>query len=138
MAQIFLRLRKQNQMILFEFQNFILKVLARHLDQIEIRGNSGGIIFYICSYIIASELTSFTFPNDIDAFFIEINLTSNKGLICCSHNPKRTVVSTHSNLIAKGTNTYSKKYQKKLMGYFNVPFTEANMAAFWMNTKFRL
>ena len=24
------------------------------------------------------------------------------------------------------------------MGYFNVPFTEANMAAFWMNTKFRL
>ena len=40
--------------------------------------NSGGIILYICSYIIASKLTSFTFPNDIETFFIEINLKGNK------------------------------------------------------------
>ena len=38
----------------------------------------GGIILYIRSYIIASKLTSFTFPNDIEAFFIEINLKGNK------------------------------------------------------------
>ena len=31
--------------------------------------NGGGIILYISSYIIASKLTSFTFPNDIEAFF---------------------------------------------------------------------
>ena len=31
--------------------------------------NGGGILLYICSYIIASILTSFTFPNDIEAFF---------------------------------------------------------------------
>ena len=31
--------------------------------------NSGGIILYIRSYIIASKVTSFTFPNDIEAFF---------------------------------------------------------------------
>ena len=93
--------------------------------------NGGGIILYIRSYIIASKLTSFTFPNDIEAFFIEINLKDNKWLICCSYNPNRTFVSNHLDHIAKGINTYSKKYEKiLLMGDFNVAFTEANMAAF--------
>ena len=93
--------------------------------------NGGGIILYIRSYIIASKLTSFTFPNDIEAFFIEINLKGNKWLICCSYNPNRTFVSNHLDHIAKGINTYSKKYEKiLLMGDFNVAFTEANMAAF--------
>ena len=30
---------------------------------------NGDIILYSCNYIIASKLTSFTFPNDIGAFF---------------------------------------------------------------------
>ena len=93
--------------------------------------NGGGIILYIRSYIIASKLTSFTFPNDIEAFFIEINLKGNKWLICCSYNPNRSFALNHLDHIAKGINTYSKKYEKKLlMGDFNVGFTEANMAAF--------
>ena len=55
----------------------------------------GGIILYIHSYIIASKLTSFTFPNDIEEFFIEINLKGNKWLICCSYNPNRIFASNH-------------------------------------------
>ena len=104
--------------------------------------NSRGIILYICSYIIALKLTSFTFPNDIGAFFIEINLTSNKELICCSYNPNWIFVSNHLDHIAKEINTYSQstKNEKKklLMGDFNIAFTEANMAAFRMNTNLRL
>ena len=46
--------------------------------------NGRGIILYIRSYIIASKLTNFMFLNDIEAFFIEINLKVNKWLICCS------------------------------------------------------
>ena len=93
--------------------------------------NGGGIILYTRGYIIASKLTSFTFPNDIEAFFIEINLKGNKWLICCSCNPNRIFASNHLDHIAKGINTYSKKYEKiLLMGDFNVGFTEANMAAF--------
>ena len=57
--------------------------------------NGGDIISYIRSYIIALELTSFTFPNDTEAFFIEINLKGNKWLICCSYNPNRTFISNH-------------------------------------------
>ena len=93
--------------------------------------NGGGIILYIRSFIIASKLTSFIFPNDIEAFFIEINLKGNKWLICCSYNPNRTFVSNHLDHIAQGINTYSKKYEKVLLMWdFNVAFTEANMAAF--------
>ena len=40
--------------------------------------NGGGIILYIRSYIIASKLTGFTFQNDKETFFIEINLKGNK------------------------------------------------------------
>ena len=93
--------------------------------------NGGGIILYIRSYIIASKLTNFTFSNDIEAFFVQINLKSNKWLICCSDNPNRTFVSNHLDHIAEGINTYSKKQEKMLlMGDFNVGFTEANMVAF--------
>ena len=70
-------------------------------------------------------------PNDIEAFFIEINLKGNKWLICCSYNPNRTFASNYLDHIATGINTYSKKYEKiLLMGDFNVAFTEANMAVF--------
>ena len=77
------------------------------------------------------QLTSFTFPNDIEAFFVEINFKGNKWLTCCSYNPNRTFVSNHLDHIAKGINTYLKKYEKNLlMRDFNVGFTEANTAAF--------
>ena len=52
-------------------------------------------------------------------------------MICCSYNPNRTFASNHLDHIAKGINTYSKKYENiLLMGDFNVGFTEANMVAF--------
>ena len=43
--------------------------------------NGVGIFSYIHSYIISSKLASFTFPNEIGAFFIEIILKGNKWLI---------------------------------------------------------
>ena len=85
--------------------------------------NGGGIILHIRSYIIVSKLTSFTFPNDIEAFFIEINLKGNKWPICCSYNSNWTFVSNRLDHIAKWINTYSKKYEKiLLMRDFNVGF----------------
>ena len=74
--------------------------------------NGSDIILYIRSYTIASKLTSFTFPNDTESFFIEINLKDNKWLICCSYNPNRPFVSNHLDHITKRLNTYSKKYKK--------------------------
>ena len=60
-----------------------------------------------------------------------INLKSSEWPIYCSYNCKRTFVSYRLDHIAKGIKTYSKKYEKILwIGDFNVPFTEANIAAF--------
>ena len=43
----------------------------------------------IRSYIVASKLNNYIFPNDIEVFFIEINIKGNKWLICCSYNANR-------------------------------------------------
>ena len=51
--------------------------------------NGGGILLFIHSYIVASKLSNYIFPNDIEAFFTEINIKVNKWLICCSYNPNR-------------------------------------------------
>ena len=52
---------------------------------------------------------------EIEAFFIEINIKGNKWLICCSYNPNRIFVSRHLDHIAKGIDTYSKKYEKMMV-----------------------
>ena len=39
--------------------------------------NGGGILLYICSYIVASKLNSYIFPNDIEVFFIEMKKVKN-------------------------------------------------------------
>ena len=101
--------------------------------------NGGGILLFICSYIVASKLKSHIFPNDIEAFFIEINMKGNKWLICCSYNPNRIFVSRYLDHIAKGIDTYSKKYEKiLLMGDFNMELKEANMTIFCKQYKLKV
>ena len=46
---------------------------------------------------------------------MQVSLKDNKWVICCSYNPNRTFVSDHLDHIAKGINTCSKKYKKKLL-----------------------
>ena len=76
------------------------------------RNKNGGILLYIRSYIVAFKLNNYIFSNDIEAFFIEINIKGNKWLICCSYNPNRIFFSGHLDHIAKKIDTYSKKYEK--------------------------
>ena len=100
--------------------------------------NAVGILLYIRSYIVASKLSNYIYPNDIEAFFIEINIKGNKWLICCSYNPNRLFVSGHLDHIAKGIDTYSKKYEKiLLMGDFSIELKEANMTTFWNQYKLK-
>ena len=63
--------------------------------------------------------------------YVVIYMQGNKWLICCSYNPNRIFVSRHLDHIAKGIDTYSKKYEKiLLMGDFNIELKEANMTTF--------
>ena len=80
--------------------------------------NGGGIILNIRTYVIASKLTSFTFPNDIEAFFIEINLKGNKYLVCCPYSPNRIFLSNHLDYVAKRINNIWKSAKNFINGWF--------------------
>ena len=93
--------------------------------------HGGGLLLYIRNNINAVLLKSYVFPDNIEAFFIEILLNSCKWLICCSYNPNRINVATHLGEIGKALDTYSRKYENTLLiGDFNVEPNEANMKAF--------
>ena len=93
--------------------------------------HGGGLLLYVRNNINAVFLKSYVFPDNIEAFFIEILLKSCKWLICCSYNPNRINVATHLDEIGKALDTYSRKYENTLLiGDFNVEPNEANMKAF--------
>ena len=45
------------------------------------------MLLNIRNYINTVLLTDYVFPNDIEAFFIEIKVNTYKWLICYSYNP---------------------------------------------------
>ena len=93
--------------------------------------HGGGLLFYVPNNINAVLLKSHVFPDNIEAFFIEILLKSCKRLIYCSYNPNRINVAIHLGEIGKALDTYSWKYENTpLIGDFNVEPNEANMKAF--------
>ena len=93
--------------------------------------HGGGLLLYVRNNINAVFLKSYVFPDNIEAFFIEILLKSCKWLICCSYNPNRINVATHLDEIGKALDTYSRKYENTLLiGDFNVEPNEANMKTF--------
>ena len=59
-------------------------------------GKGGGILLYIWvdipSKLIENKMT-------IEGLFVEINLRKKKYLLCCSHNPKKSLMSNHLTLI---------------------------------------
>ena len=113
----------------FPVSQFEIDSFSAPLDR---NKNGDGILLYIRSYIVASKLNNYIFANGIEAFFIEINIKSNKWLIGCSYNPNTIFVSGHSDHIAKRIDAYSKKYGIiLLMDDFNIELKEANMTTFY-------
>ena len=63
--------------------------------------------------------------------YVFVYMKGNEWLICCSYSPNIIFVSRHLGQIAKGVDTYSKKYEKiLLMGDFKIELKEPNMKAF--------
>ena len=89
------------------------------------------LLLNVCNKINAVVLKSYVFPDNIEAFFIEILLKSCKWLICCSYNPNRINVATHLDEIGKALDTYSRKFENTLLiSSFNVELNEANIKTF--------
>ena len=80
-------------------------------------GKGGGILLYIRddipSKLIESKMT-------IEGLFVEINLRKKKWLLCCSYNPKKSLISNHLKEIGNNLDLLSSKYDNYLlMGDFN-------------------
>ena len=77
----------------------------------------GGILLYIRdnipSKLIESKMT-------IESLFVEINLRKKKWLLCCSYNPKKSLISNHLQEIGNNLDPLSSKFVNYLlMGDFN-------------------
>ena len=81
---------------------------------------------YVRNNFNAFFLKSYSFPDNIKAFFIEILLKSCKWLICCSFNPNEINVATHLGETGKALDKYSIKYENTLL---ISDYNEANMKA---------
>ena len=55
-----------------------------------------------------------------EGLFVEINLRKNKWLLCCSYDPKNSLISNHLKEIGNNLDLLSSKYEHYLlMGDFN-------------------
>ena len=56
----------------------------------------------------------------IEGLFVEINLRKKKWLLCCSYNPKKSLISNHLQEIGNNLDLLSSKFDNYLlMGDFN-------------------
>ena len=69
----------------------------------------GGLLLYIRNNTNDVLFKDYVFPDNTEAFFIEILLKSCKWLRCCSCNPNRINATTHLGETGKVLDTYSKK-----------------------------
>ena len=61
------------------------------------------MLLNIRNYINTVLLTGYVFPNDIEAFFIEIKVNTYKWLICSSYNPMQLMFQLYT---AKSTKIF--------------------------------
>ena len=54
-----------------------------------------GILVYFRNNITSKLLKIENLPSDIEAIFIEMNIKSKKWLLCCTHNPNKSLIENH-------------------------------------------
>ena len=91
-------------------------------------GKGGGILLYIRDYIpsklIGSKMT-------MEGLFVEINLRKKKWLLCCSYNPKKSLISNHLKEIGNNLDLLPSKYDNYLlMGDFDAEPNEPAISDF--------
>ena len=94
------------------------------------RFDRGGIMLYIREDI-PSRLIERDVRNNVEYFFVEINLRKKKWLLCCSYNPHENAISNYVELLRKELDIHSSNYEKiLLLGDLNAEMTGRSLKEF--------
>ena len=67
----------------------------------------------------------------MEGFCVEINLQKKNLLLCCSHNPNKNAIKSHTEILHKGLTLDSSKYENCIvLGDFNVGMGNSDMTVF--------
>ena len=92
--------------------------------------NGGGIMLYNREDI-PSPLIEIKVRNNVEYFFVEINLRKKKWLLCCSYNPHKNFISNYVDLLRRELNIHSSKYENfLLLGEINAEMTHPRLKEF--------
>ena len=83
----------------------------------------GGVLLYVREDIPSNLIT--VDINQIENFYVELNLRNNKWLINCSYNPHKSLIGNDLDAVSKTLDLYSSAYDKIiLLGDFNTEIHE--------------
>ena len=101
-----------------------------HALQFDRNRNGGGIMIYIREDI-PSRLIERKVRNNVEYFFVEINLRKKKWLLCCSYNPHKNSISNYVDVLRRELDTHSSDYENfLLLGDFNAEMTDPSLKEF--------
>ena len=93
--------------------------------------HGGGILFFIRDDLPCKELTSHTFPNDVEGIFIDITIRKMKWLIMGGYNPAKEKISYFLKHIGNELDKYLSSYENLMVfGDFNSEMSENEMIDF--------
>ena len=85
----------------------------------------GGVIIYVREDIPSKVLRGFTFPNDIEGIFVEINFRKSKWLLCGTYHPPSQRDQYFFDSISLGLDYFCTYEKILLVGDFNAQIGEA-------------
>ena len=93
--------------------------------------NGGDILLYVRDDIPSRLLTDYKIKDNLELFFVEVNIRKKKWLLSCSYNPHKSNISHHLHHLNKGLDVYLKSYDNILiMEDFNSEFSENCLNSF--------
>ena len=109
---------------LFPAGQFSVNVYSK-LYRLDRGSNGGGILLHVRDDMPSRLLTDYKIKDNLELFFVEVNIRKKKWLRSCSYNPHKSNISNHLHHLNKGLDVYLKSYDNILnMGDFNSEFSE--------------
>ena len=92
--------------------------------------NGGGIMLYIIEHI-PSWFIERKVRNNVEYFFVEINLRKKKLLLCCSYNTRKNSILNYVDALRRELDIHSSNYENVLLlGDLNAEMTDPSLKEF--------